>query len=118
MHDICHVLSGYGVDGSGEIQVVAFQAGFMKHDPFSTLLFIVLQSHLNVRLVMIAPGNSGALDDPRMLERMILAFRRGARVKVDLFDHWDYAPLLDKPIGEVRAALGVPPADAVLLGAE
>jgi hypothetical protein len=37
------VLSGYGVDGSGEIEVVAFQAGFMKHDPFSTLLFIVLQ---------------------------------------------------------------------------
>jgi hypothetical protein len=37
---------------------------------------------------------------------------------VDLFDHWDYAALLDKPIGEVRAALGVPPADAVLLGAE
>ena len=118
VHDICHVLSGYGVDGSGEIEVVAFQAGFMKHDPFSTLLFIVLQSHLNVRLVMIAPGNSGALDDPRMLERMILAFRRGARVKVDLFDHWDYAALLDKPIGEVRAALGVPPADAVLVGAE
>jgi hypothetical protein len=113
VHDLCHVLSGYGVDGPGEIEVVAFQAGFMKHDPFSTLLFIVLQSHLNVRLVMIAPGKSGALDDPQMLERMIRAFRRGTAVRVDLFDHWDYSALLDRPLGEVRAALGVAPPDAV-----
>jgi hypothetical protein len=113
VHDLCHVLSGYGVDGPGEIEVVAFQAGFIQNDPMSTLLFIVLQAHLGVRLVAIAPGNTGALDDPKMLERMIRAAKRGAYVKRDLFDHWEYWPELAKDIDRVRAELGVAPPDAV-----
>ena len=112
VHDLCHVLSGYGVDGPGEIEVVAFQAGFMGQDPMSTLFFIVLQAHLGVRLVAIAPGNKGALDNPVMLERMIRAARRGSLVKQDLFDHWDYWPELSKDISEVRERLGVVPPDA------
>ncbi len=62
---------------------------------------------------MVAPGSSGALDDPKMLERMIRAFRRGTAVKADLFDHWDYAEVLDKPIDDGRADLGVLPPEAV-----
>jgi ubiquinone biosynthesis protein Coq4 len=112
VHDLCHLLSGYGVDGPGEIEVVAFQAGFMKTDPMSTIFFILLQSHLGVRLVAIAPGNKGALDDPHILERAIRAARRGAAVKRDLFDHWDYWPALRQDIEQVRAELGVPPLDS------
>jgi ubiquinone biosynthesis protein Coq4 len=113
VHDLCHVLSGYGVDGPGEIEVVAFQAGFMERDPLSTLFVAVLQAHLGVRLVAIAPGNKGALDDPAMLERMIRAAKRGSHVKRDLFDHWDYWPELSKDIGDVRERLGVEPPEAV-----
>jgi hypothetical protein len=111
VHDLCHVLSGYGVDGPGEIEVVCFQSGFMKRDPLSTIFFIVLQAHLGVRLVAIAPGKAHALDDPKLLERAMRALRRGAQVNRDLFDHWDYGPELGRPIEEVRASLGVPAPD-------
>ena len=109
VHDLCHVLSGYGVDGPGEIEVVAFQAAFMERDPLSTLFVAVLQAHLGVRLVPIAPGRKGALDDPAILERMIRAAKRGSLVKRDLFDHWDYWPELANDIDGVRARLGVVP---------
>lgn len=109
VHDLCHVLSGYGVDGPGEIEVVSFTGGFMRTDPMSTLFFIALQAHLDVRLVAIAPGSKGALDDPAMMERAIRAFQRGSAVKVDLFDHWDYAAQLERPLDVVRAELGVTP---------
>jgi hypothetical protein len=82
----------------------------MKRDPLSTLFFIVLQAHLDVRLVAIAPGSKGMLDDPAMLERALRALKRGAAVTVDLFDHWDYAALLGEPLAAVRAKLGVPAA--------
>jgi ubiquinone biosynthesis protein Coq4 len=113
VHDLCHVLSGYGVDGPGEIEVVAFQAAFIERDPLSTLFVALLQAHLGVRLVAIAPGNKGALDDPAILERMILAAKRGSFVKRDLFDHWDYWPELASNIDDVRARLGVIPPDAI-----
>jgi hypothetical protein len=113
VHDLCHVLSGYGVDGPGEIEVVAFQAGFMERDPLSTLFVAVLQAHLGVRLVAIAPGKKGALDDPAILERMIRAAKRGSLVKRDLFDHWDYWPELSRDVSDVRERLGVVSPDAV-----
>lgn len=77
----------------------------------STLFFIVLQAHLNVRLVTIARSAERALDDPKIMERMLRAFRRGAALKVDLFEHWDYWRLMGEPIESVRASLGVPPPD-------
>ncbi len=113
VHDLCHVLSGYGVDGPGEIEVVAFQAGFMERDPLSTLFVAVLQAHMGVRLVAIAPGNKGALDDPAILERMIRAAKRGSLVNRDLFDHWDYWPELSKDISDVRERLAVAPPEAI-----
>ena len=84
----------------------------MERDPLSTLFVAVLQAHLGVRLVAIAPGNKGALDDPAILERMIRAAKRGSLVKRDLFDHWEYWPELSKDISDVRARLGVAPPDA------
>lgn len=111
VHDLCHVLSGYGVDATGEIEVVSFQAGFMREDPMSTLLFIILQSQLGVRLVSIAGSRQGALDDPATLERAVRATRRGAAMTTDLFDHWDFWPELQRPLDEVRTRLGVPPPD-------
>lgn len=112
VHDLCHLLGGYDTDGPGEIEVVAFQAGFADRDPLSTLFVALLQAHLGVRLVAIAPGARGALDDAAVLERMIRAARRGTFVKRDLFDHWDYWPELARDIDEVRRDLGVPPPDA------
>ncbi len=112
VHDLCHVLSGYGVDPIGEIEVVAFQAGFVERDPLSTLFVAVLQSHMDVRLVAIAGSRKGSLDDPAVLERMFRAAKRGSLVNRDLFNHWDYWPELSKDVSSVREALGVVPAEA------
>jgi hypothetical protein len=110
VHDLCHVLSGYGVDGEGEIEVVAFTSGFLRRDPLSTVMFIVLQAQLDVQLVAIAGSRAHALDDPKLLERAFNAARRGAQLKRDLFDHWDYWPELSRPIADVRRELNVPTA--------
>ena len=47
-HDLTHVLSGYGTDPSGELQVLAFHAGCRReeHDPFSFLMFGIAEFHL------------------------------------------------------------------------
>jgi ubiquinone biosynthesis protein Coq4 len=107
VHDLCHVLSGYGVDGDGEVEVVAFTSGFLRRDPLSTVMFIVLQAQLDVQLVAVAKSRAHALDDPKLLERAFKAAKRGAQVTRDLFDHWDYWPDLARPIAEVRRELNV-----------
>jgi hypothetical protein len=109
VHDLCHVLSGYGVDGDGEVEVVAFTSGFLRRDPLSTVMFIVLQAQLDVQLVAVAKSRAHALDDPKLLERAFKAAGRGAQLKRDLFDHWDYWPDLARPIADVRRDLNVPP---------
>jgi ubiquinone biosynthesis protein Coq4 len=111
VHDLCHVLSGYGVDGEGEVEVVCFTSGFMRRDPLSTAFFVVLQAQHDVQLVAVAKGQAHALDDPKLLERAALAAWRGLQVNRDLFDHWDYWPELAKPLDGVRRALNVIPAE-------
>src|SRR5262249_37481074 len=34
-HDCAHVLSGYGTDPEGEVQIACFSAGFQRRDPFT-----------------------------------------------------------------------------------
>jgi hypothetical protein len=109
VHDLCHVLSGYEVDATGEIEVVSFTSGFLRRDPLSTAFFIVLQAQADVRLVAIAGSRAHALDDPAILERAMRAAWRGMQLTVDLFDHWDYWPQLARPIADVRRELNLPP---------
>lgn len=105
-HDLGHVLSGYDTDPEGEIQQAAFQAGFKRSDGFFFLLFGMLQFHLGVRVTPVAKAQRGLFDAKRVLR----ATERGAACKVDLgagFDPFAYA---EKPLAQVRAELGVPPA--------
>jgi len=104
-HDLGHVLSGYATDPDGEIQQAAFQAGFVKDDGLMFLYFGIVQFHLGVRLTPLAKAETGYLD----VEKVVAAFERGAGCRVDLSDHWDFWPLLPKPLERVRAQLGVPP---------
>jgi ubiquinone biosynthesis protein Coq4 len=41
-HDFTHVLSGYGTDPLGEIQVGGFTGGYKKHNPIFVILFAIL----------------------------------------------------------------------------
>lgn len=51
-HDCAHILSGYGTDPQGEVQVACFSAGFQRRDPF---LFVFFRT---------APIPSGDSHDP------------------------------------------------------
>jgi tellurite resistance protein len=109
VHDLTHTLSGYGTDPASEICVTAFHAGYRKEDPFTFLLFSMMQFNLGIAVTPITPGVTLNFDAPRVLA----ALRRGSMMKRDISDGtWDYWADLPRPIDEVRAELGVPPLDA------
>lgn len=107
-HDLSHVLGGYETDLDGESQVLAFQAGYRKQDPFGVLVFLLLQAQHNVRLTPLAECATGYYDGkPALIEDMVRAFARGARMTQDLGDHWDFWAVMDVPVEEVRRRYGV-----------
>lgn len=108
-HDLGHVLAGYDTEPQGEIQQAAFQAGFVRKDGFTFLLFGIMQFHVGLRITPIAKGHEGLFDVPRVLE----ALRRGAACKVDLTEGYDLLANKDRHLDEVRAELGIPPLEEV-----
>ena len=106
-HDMTHVLSGYGTDPSGELQVLGFHAGCRREekDPFSYLMFGIAQFHMGVQL---SPLAEAAIDkiDPALLFRALM---RGKACAIDPTDGWDPWPHMAKPLDALRAELGIPP---------
>lgn len=110
IHDLTHVLSGYGTDPEGEIYVSAFHAGYRKENPFTWILFSMMQFNLGHAVSPIAPGSRADFDPHKLLE----AGRRGASMNTDLTDgSWDYWADLPLPLATVRDKYGVPPVGAL-----
>ena len=105
VHDLSHILSGYGTDPIGEIQVLSFQAGYRKRNPFTYVLFALFQFQLDLRMSPLAPSFEGTFDP----EKMMIALQRGAAMDRDLTDAWDWWPVMDRPLEEVRRDFGIPP---------
>jgi len=112
-HDFGHVLSGYDTDPEGEMQQGAFQAGFIRTDGFSFLLFVIVQFHLGIKVTPIAEARSGLLD----VRKLIRAAERGAACRDDLSARWDHWAWVEMPLEEARERLGIPPLDAAQLAA-
>jgi hypothetical protein len=109
-HDIGHVLTGYGTDPEGEMEQAAWQAGWMKHNPFYMMLFITLTFSAGLNMTPLAQEKSvGILARPGLPERIFHALALGARVPVDLSERWDHWSFFARPIAEVRAALHIEP---------
>jgi hypothetical protein len=104
LHDCLHILGDYGTTAAEEIEVASFQAGCQFQDPIYGLLFGLAQYHLDIQMAPVAPAQALHADP----ERMIAAFARGCAVTRDMwvdFDPWEH---FGKPVGELRAELGVP----------
>ena len=86
MHDLHHVVTGYGRDLHGEGALLAFSFGQTR---ILSLGFIVAMAFLN-----------GDADDRRMIRE---GYRRGRRAK--WFVDADWESLLPLPVAEVRAHL-------------
>jgi ubiquinone biosynthesis protein COQ4 len=95
MHDLWHVVTGYGTDELGESALVAFSQAQIPNRSFPLLL---------VAAVLKGP-KSWDLAWPRYLWR---AYRRGRRAKLLTAAPWE--ELLPLPVPEVRRRLGVEPA--------
>lgn len=107
LHDLTHVLSGYGTDPAGELQVLSFHAGCRREqdDPFGFILFGLAQFQLGVRLSPIADGFTGKIDPDLVLKALV----RGKACEVDPTKGWDPWPEMDTPLDELRARVGIPP---------
>jgi ubiquinone biosynthesis protein COQ4 len=95
MHDLWHLLTGYGADELGEAALVAFSQAQIPNRSFPLLLLAA---------VFVGP-KSWDLGWPRYLWR---AYRRGQRAK--LLTAAPFEELLSLPVPEVRAKLGIEPA--------
>ena len=103
-HDFGHVLAGYDTDAEGEIQQGAFQAGFVRNDGFSFLLFVIVQFHMGIKVTPVAAPRSGLFD----VRKVLRAAQRGAACREDLstWDHWKW---VERPLDEVRHEFAIPP---------
>jgi tellurite resistance protein len=103
-HDLTHVLTGYDTDAEGECQIAAFYAGYIGTEPFGFIFMVLVFFQLGIKLGPAEPTRMKF--DP---EKVIRAMRRGAQINTDLTDHWDYWPLMDQPIDEVRRRYNIVP---------
>lgn len=110
-HDCAHLLSGYGTEPEGEVQVACFSAGFQRRDPWLFVFFVLLQFHVGIRMTPITKARTGFFDPAKAL----IAIRRGAAMNVDLNDGWDYWPVMGEQVEELRRRYNILPAEAFLL---
>jgi hypothetical protein len=107
LHDLTHVLSGYGTDPEGELQVLSFHAGCRREekDPFSFVLFGIAEFHLGIAMTPVASGSRGKFDPAAMFA----ALARGAACKIDPTDGWDPWPVMNEPLDSLRERYGITP---------
>jgi hypothetical protein len=102
LHDIHHVLTGYGTDVLGEGEIGAFELGAGCADHFAAW-------YLNFNAVTIAlPLGAGTV---------LRAFARGRRSRCLYDREWDER-ILDETVGALRAELAIAPRDAVPTAAD
>jgi tellurite resistance protein len=107
-HDCAHLLSGYGTAPEEEVQVACFSAGFQRRDPWLFVFFVLLQFHVGIRMTPITEARTGFFDPTKAL----IAIRRGAAMNVDLNNGWDYWPVMDEQVEELRRRYNILPAEA------
>lgn len=109
-HDLSHILGGYGTDFQSEGLVLAFQAGYKRQDPFSVLVFVLLNGQHGLRLTVFAdPAHGYYNDKPGAIDDVVRAFARGAQAKLDLTDHWDFWAVMDRQVEDLRREYGIEP---------
>jgi tellurite resistance protein len=106
-HDLTHVLSGYGTDPEGELQVLAFHAGCRREerDPFSFIMFGVVEFHMGLGMSPVAKPSKGKLD----LRKLIVAIERGGRCSIDPTHGWDPWLVMNEPLDLLRERYGITP---------
>lgn len=103
-HDLMHTINGYGTDAAGECELAGFYAGSCPGDSFTFIVTVLATFHLGMPVspAQVKPAH-GAFDPARVLA----AFLRGRRLRVDVMGAWDYWALMPLPVEDVRRQLGI-----------
>jgi len=102
-HDLGHALTGYLSDGPGEVQMAAFEAGYMRgDDAYSITLFTMYAFGLGAQIIPDFPTKAGDFSVPAFVE----AYAEGERLDLDL-RFWSPWPSMEKSVAEVREELGL-----------
>lgn len=91
-HDIHHILTGYPANWRGEAEIGAWELATGCRTSFVAWF-------LNGGAVMV-----GLLLWPRAVWK---AFRRGRKTRTNLYHDFEYEPLLDMKVAEVREQVGL-----------
>ena len=118
-HDFTHVLSSYDTSPEGEMKAAAFQAGYTRGNwDFFTWLFALVIHTAGVNLAPFPmPRLPGRIGQPNLALEVLHALARGAAIREDLGDGWNFWDLVEQPIDSVRERLGIAPVDTHLLAA-
>ena len=104
MHDLLHVITGYGRDLVGEIGVLAFTYAQTRHSGIGFLLSVAYFRSLFSRADDPAAGSKEARS--AMRQQMREGYRRGR--EADWIIGADWEALLELPITEVRERFQIP----------
>ena len=102
-HDLAHVLTGYGTDHMGEMELACFQAGKLPSDPFAFVFSALLMVQLGVKFLPVAPAVRGEFDVGRALD----AIGRGAEAQLDTTWGWDVWTNVNRPLDVLREEWGM-----------
>ncbi len=108
-HDIGHALTGHGADGLGEVQMAGFEAGFMgSDDAYSIALLAMYAFGVGAQIIPDFPTRAGDF----RVDAFAAAYAQGEALDRDL-RFWDPWSSMDRPVDEVRRALGLDDAPSV-----
>jgi len=103
-HDLVHTLTGYGTDPAGECEIGGFYAGMLYPGWPSWILAGLATFELGLRVGPSFTEPTRGAFDPR---RVWSAIARGHRSAFSPLEEWDHRALMDRPLPEARAALGI-----------
>ena len=115
-HDFVHVLADYGTNLKGELEVFGL-IGRADPDPkgfawLATLIGLFETGYISSAGFFDRDVRERNIRAPGMHQRIADAIRRGKvvcdRYGIDLFEV-DYYAVADRPVGELRELLGIPP---------
>jgi hypothetical protein len=121
-HDFVHVIADYGTNLKGELEVFGF-IGRADPDPkgfawLATLIGLFETGYISSAGFFDRDVRERNVRAPGMHQRLADAIRRGKvvcdRYGVDLFDV-DYYEVADRPVGEIRELLQIPPKSSVAI---
>jgi hypothetical protein len=103
-HDLMHVVNRYGTDAAGECELAGFYCGSTKGDAFTFIVIVLATFHLGMAVSPSVVTPARLAFDPA---RVLAAFLRGRRLRVDVMGPWDYWTILPLSIEEAQERLGI-----------